>query len=231
MKLLLWDIDLTLIKTGGAGIRSLNHAFEEVFGWENALESVTPQGKTDPAIIREVCLRHGVGEDSEVSSTVESILVRYVEYLSEEVAGTDNYAVLPGVTEVLDSIRDRDDVTLGLATGNIEEGARIKLERGGLNPYFAFGGFGRISERRVDVVRDAVRQAGRWTKREFLPEDTFVIGDTPLDVEAGHAAGFGTIAVATGSFTFDDLVATGADLVIENFSTGRDQFMRSTRIA
>jgi phosphoglycolate phosphatase len=231
MKLLLWDIDLTLIKTGGAGIRGLNHAFEEVFGWENALASVTPQGKTDPAIIREVCMNHGVGEDSEVASIVESILLRYVGYLGEEVGTTDNYEVLPGVIEVLDAVRGEADVTLGLATGNIEEGARIKLERGGLNPYFPFGGFGRISERRVDVVREAARQAREWTRQDFSAGETFVIGDTPHDVEAGRAAGFQTVAVATGNFTADELAATGADLVIQDFQTGRNQFMRSTRIA
>ena len=230
MKLLLWDIDLTLIKTGGAGIRGLNLAFEEVCRWENALRSVTPQGKTDPAIIREVCLKHGVSEDSEIHSTVESILLRYIEHLGREVAAAHSYEVLPGVNEMLDSVRDRDDVTLGLATGNIEQGARIKLERGGLNPYFPFGGFGRISERRVDVVREAARQAGVWTKREFRADETFVIGDTPHDVEAGHAAGFQTVAVATGSFTAEELAATGADLVIQDFSAGRDQFMRFARI-
>jgi phosphoglycolate phosphatase-like HAD superfamily hydrolase len=230
MKLLLWDIDLTLIKSGGAGIHALNRAFEGVYGWKNALNGVTPQGKTDPAIIREVCVNHGVSEDADVRWAVGSILDCYVGYLDHAVKTAESYQVLPGIIAVLDAFRGRDDIVLGLATGNIEAAARIKLERGNLNAYFPFGGFGQISENRVDVVREASRQARQWTGLGIAPDQTFVIGDTPHDVQAGREAGFQTVAVATGSSSVEQLRATGADLVIEDFASGRDQFMRSTRI-
>lgn len=230
MKLLLWDVDLTLIKTGGAGIRGLDRAFREVFGWEGAMDQVRPQGKTDPAIIREVCVQHGMDGDAEVVSAVDDVLEVYVGYLAGEVDASDGYEILPGVAALLEELHGREGVALGLATGNIEEGARIKLARGGLNGYFPFGGFGRVSERRVDVVGEAARQAVEWTGRTFSADEVFVIGDTPDDVAAGCGAGFKTVAVATGSFSAELLMSTGADLVIADFSTGRDQFMRSTRI-
>jgi phosphoglycolate phosphatase-like HAD superfamily hydrolase len=230
MRLLLWDIDLTLIRTGGAGIRGLNRAFGEVFGWPNAMEQVAPQGKTDPAIIREVCVKHGLSVESEIVSTVRAILGRYVCYLKEEVESTASYQILPGVVDILGLLDGRLDVALGLATGNIEEGARIKLERGCLNRYFPFGGFGGISEHRVDVVREAVRRAEQWTGRAFSPKDTFVIGDTPNDVAAGREAGLRTVAVATGSFSYEELAAWAPDLLIADFVSGQSQFMRSTRM-
>ena len=230
MKLLLWDVDLTLISTGGAGIRGLDRAFSEVFGWPDAMDQVHPQGKTDPAIIREVCVKHGIEGDGDIPGAVESILACYPDYLAEAVIASEGYQVLPGVLEILDALSSRDDVVLGLATGNIEEGARIKLDRGGLNPYFPFGGFGQISEHRVDVVREAARRGEEWMGRAFASDEVYVIGDTPNDVEAGRAAGFQTVAVATGSHDREQLDAAGAGLVIEDFSSGRDQFMRSTRI-
>jgi phosphoglycolate phosphatase-like HAD superfamily hydrolase len=231
MRLMLWDIDLTLIRTGGAGIRGLNRAFSEVLGWPDAMAHVAPQGKTDPAIIREVCVRHGLRADSEIAATVQAILGLYVGHLRDEVDRTDAYEILPGIVEVLNSIADRPDVVQGLATGNIEEGARIKLERGSLNPYFQFGGFGGVSERRTDVVVEAARRARDFAGHAFDPDDTFVIGDTPNDVVAGREAGFRTVAVATGGYSADQLAAAGPDLVIDDFVRGRDQFFRSTRIA
>lgn len=231
MKLLLWDVDLTLVTTGGAGIRALDRAFREVYGWDGAMARVAPQGKTDPAIIREVCSRHGMDGGAGAAGAVDRILARYVEYVAEEVRASERYAVLPGVGGILAELDALDDVVQGLATGNVEAGARIKLERGGLNAYFPFGGFGGISEHRLDVVRAAARRAAEWSGREFAPDRTFVIGDTPRDVDAGRRAGFRTVAVATGAHTVDQLSAAGAHLVIRDFSTGRDQFMRSTRIA
>ena len=118
---------------------------------------------------------------------------------------------------------------LGLATGNVEAGARIKLERGGLNGYFSFGGFGSDSEDRTEVVAAAARRASALGA-SATPDRTFVIGDTPRDVLAGKAAGFRTIAVGTGNYSTEALRVTGADLVIEDLEVGRDQFWGTTRI-
>ena len=124
----------------------------------------------------------------------------------------------------------REDVLTGLATGNVEAGARLKLEPGGLNRYFSFGGFGSDSEERAEVVRTGARAGEALYEVRIVPEDVFVIGDTPLDVAAGKLAGFSTVAVATGGFGLDELAGTEADLVITDFSECRDQFLRSTRI-
>ena len=231
MKMLLFDIDLTLIDTGGAGVRALNRAIEEILDLGEALQGVAPHGKTDPAIVREACLKGGLRDIDRIEAVTGTILERYVSLLEHEIAQSANYSVLPGIREVLEEVCTREDIVLGLATGNVEQGARIKLERGGLNPYFPFGGFGSDSEDRTEVVRHAVREGFRWKRVDVAPENTFVIGDTPKDVAAGRLAGFRTIAVATGHHGTEELERTGADLVIEDFSTGRDQFLRSTRIA
>jgi len=225
MKLLLFDIDMTLVSTGGAGIRALDRAFETTLGLSHALDGVRPHGKTDPAIIREACVKLGVSLSAQ---THEGILGHYIEYLKEEVADSENYRVLPGVVNLLDACRLNPDVVIGLATGNVESGARIKLERGRLNEYFAFGGFGSDSEDRSEVVRAAARRAEVWVGREGMSDETWVIGDTPMDIAAGREAGFRTLAVATGSYTPDQL--SGADCVLHDLDSGRSHFLRSTRI-
>jgi len=226
MKLLLFDIDMTLVSTGGAGIRALDRAFDAVFGLADALEGVRPHGKTDPAIIREACANHGV-EDG--PATRQRILGYYLRFLETEVGESETYRVLPGVLDLLGYLR-APDVVLGLATGNVEAGARIKLARGRLNPHFLFGGFGSDSEDRSEVVRTAARRGQAWRGQPIAPHETWVIGDTPMDIEAGRAAGFNTIAVATGTYGADELDEAGADCVIPDFLTGRDQFLRSTGI-
>ena len=230
MKLLLFDVDLTLVNTGGAGLRALDEAFREVLGVAGATEGVTPHGKTDPAIIREVCLARSLSLDPDVDSIVNRIVERYVHFLEKEVVNTPKYRVLPGILEILEEVDQREDVLTGLATGNVEAGARLKLERGGLNRYFSFGGYGSDSEERAEVVRTGARAGEALNGVRIAPEDVFVIGDTPLDVAAGKLAGFSTVAVATGGFGLEELAGTEADLVITDFSEGRDQFLRSIRI-
>lgn len=230
MKLLLFDVDLTLVNTGGAGLRALDEAFREVLGVAGATEGVTPHGKTDPAIIREVCLARSLSLNPDVDFIVNRIVERYVHFLEKEVVNTPKYRVLPGILEILEEVDQREDVLTGLATGNVEAGARLKLERGGLNRYFSFGGYGSDSEERAEVVRTGARAGEALNGVRIAPEDVFVIGDTPLDVAAGKLAGFSTVAVATGGFGLEELAGTEADLVITDFSEGRDQFLRSIRI-
>ena len=119
---------------------------------------------------------------------------------------------------------------LGLATGNIELGARIKLDRGGLNPYFSFGGFGSDFEDRSQLVGQAAEKAADRNGGAIAPSDTFVIGDTPLDIEAGTRCGFKTVGVATGSYPVEQLLASGATLAVPDLAQGRDYFLRSTFI-
>jgi phosphoglycolate phosphatase-like HAD superfamily hydrolase len=227
MTLLLFDIDMTLISTGGAGIRALDRAFSRLFGLSHALDGVRPHGKTDPAIIREACENQGLDGGPR---TQARILDLYAEFLEAEVAESETYQVLPGVEALLEDCRDSPGIVVGLATGNVETGARIKLGRGGLNPYFSFGGFGSDSENRTEVVRTAARRGEAWKGGKIPPADTYVIGDTPMDIAAGREAGFVTIGVATGSYSGKDLLEAGADLVIADFLRGRDQFPCSTRM-
>ena len=228
MKLLLFDIDGTLILTGGAGIHALNRAFREVVGIENAMERVRPHGKTDPAIVREVFTV--CESSSQCSDFMTAILDAYVRFLPEEVRISSSYRVLPGILEFLDEFHDHKDLAFGLATGNLERGARIKLERGNLNRYFPFGGFGSDSESRAELVRRAAEKGARHTGQQISSEDVFVIGDTPRDIEAGREAGFRTVGVATADYSTHDLNAAGADLVMSDFERDRDQFLRMALI-
>jgi phosphoglycolate phosphatase len=229
VKLFLFDIDQTLINSGGAGLRALNRACHKLLSIENAVEGITPHGKTDPAIIREIFLGR-LGNVPATEKQVSEILESYLEFLKDEVRQSPTYRVLPGILEVLEDLGNRRDVVFGLATGNIERGARIKLERGELNSYFEFGGFGSDSEQRAGLVRVAA-EAGRKRCGHPIPaQKVWVIGDTPRDIEAGREAGFQTIGVATGSYSVDQLSDSGASIAISDFQSGRDHFFRSTFI-
>lgn len=227
MKLFLFDIDQTLINTGGAGLRALDRACRRVLGLDNAMNGISPHGKTDPAIVREILLKK-LGSDKSHSSELTTILDAYATFLKDEVQTSPTYRVLPGVLQLLKESVVRKDVMLGLATGNIELGARIKLDRGGLNPYFSFGGFGSDSEDRTELVRMAAEKAADKNGGSILPSNIFVIGDTPLDIDAGNRAGFKTIGVGTGSYSAEQLLAAGATAAVADISAGRIHFLRST---
>jgi len=229
VKLLLFDIDQTLVNTGGAGLRALDRACQKLYGLQNAMDGVRPHGKTDPAIVREIFLVK-LGSNSPQNGEITTVLEAYVSFLKEEVHTSPTYRVLPGIVPLLNEMAKRPDVVLGLATGNVELGARIKLERAELNSFFAFGGFGSDSEDRTELVRKAAEKAERKISRTIPPSDVFVIGDTPLDVDAGNRAGFKTVGVGTGSYTADQLLAAGASVAVDDLALGHDYFLRSTFI-
>lgn len=226
VKLLLFDVDQTLVHTGGAGLRALDRACLKLLGIEQAVDGIRPHGKTDPAIVREI-LRLRQGTDAQLDGRIESILESYLFFLKEEVQTSPNYRVLPGIVSLLDEMSRRTDVVLGLATGNIEPGARIKLQRGDLNRYFVSGGFGSDSEDRTEVVRKAAEKAADKRGAAFKPSDVYVIGDTPLDIDAGRAAGFKTVGVASGSYSVDQLLQSGPTFAIPDFERGREHFLRA----
>ena len=223
MKLLLFDIDGTLITTGGAGMRALNRAFCQVVGIVNALDGIRLHGKTDPAIIREVFAVRGYSPHP--TDSLEEILEMYVKLLPEEVQQS-SYTVLPGILQFLEDFHGHSKLTFGLATGNVERGARIKLQPGNLNRFFRFGGFGSDAENRTELVRRAAQNGGRHAGATIDARDTFVIGDTPRDIVAGREAGFHTVGVATGGYSVRDLEEAGADLVVGDFHGGREEFLR-----
>ena len=192
------------------------------------MEGIRPHGKTDPAIIREVFTARGACGKS--PDALQEILDAYLKFLPEEVRQSSSYRVLPGIVQFLADFQSRANLMFGLATGNVEHGARIKLERGNLNRFFQFGGFGSDAESRTEMVRLAAEKGARHAGQSVDPRDVFIIGDTPRDIDAGREAGFRTVGVATSDYSKEQLEESGADIVIADFESGRDQFLRMARI-
>lgn len=176
------------------------------------LDGVSMAGRTDRWIFTELARRHGV---SAGRTALARLRRTYLAHLSHEIeqpaAGKRE---LPGVRALLDRLSGRDDLCLALLTGNLAEGARIKLEHFDLWRYFQAGGYGDRALHRTAVFEDALAAVARVHGRQFRPEDTIVIGDTPLDVEVAVTTGARSLAVATGSFGADALRAAGADVVL-----------------
>jgi phosphoglycolate phosphatase len=218
-RILLFDIDGTLVHAGGAGRRALEAAMEEHLGGavrptEAWLSGMKLDGMTDRLIVREAML--AVGHPFE-ASLCDRILDSYAAHLEREIHGP-GYEILPGVLALLDTLSRRDAV-VGLCTGNILRGARIKLRHGGLDRYFGFGegdvyGFAADGEAREHIVVAALRRASARLGREVSAREAIVIGDTPRDVAGAHAAGCPALAVATGRFGVDALRASGAERVV-----------------
>jgi len=203
---LLFDIDGTLIRSGGAGARATTIAMTRAFGIPDP-QGVPLHGCTDRGIARDLFALHGLPNDE---SNWERFLAAYLEILAEELPKSPG-EVLPGVEPLLDRLGERDDVYLGLLTGNVRRGARRKLEHYGLYHRFRDGGFGDHHPDRDDVAR----QARRTVEAELGPipnERLWVIGDTPADVRCGRAIGARVLAVGTGGIEPHVLQATGPDL-------------------
>ena len=213
MRLVLFDIDGTLLR-GGAGGRALRSALLQIYALPASNDGVRYDGKTDPQIVREILSYHGQ-EDRFTDENVSSLFSLYLSYLREELTKGGDFQVLPGVHELVRTLNRKDNFLLGLATGNIEEGARLKLERGGLESFFSFGGFGSDAEDRTDLIRIAIER-GRQKNGRTHPEKTFIVGDTPRDIVHGKEAGAGTLAVASGNYSLDALKSYEPDLAVEN---------------
>jgi phosphoglycolate phosphatase-like HAD superfamily hydrolase len=209
---ILFDIDGTLITTGGAGAVAWRKAFEELHGTPLDIREVTESGMTDPEVGR-VALRNILGRDPD-RRELATAMGHYLRHLAAAVDESDGYRVMPGVEELLERLVD-DGRLLGLTTGNVEAAAHIKLARAGLNPFFSFGGYGSDSNERVELTRCALDR-GRLVSGGVLSEGSSIsVGDTPRDVAAGHGAGIEVVGVATGNFTLEQLREAGADHVVE----------------
>jgi phosphoglycolate phosphatase len=212
----LFDVDGTLIDTGGAGARSWAGAFSDVMGHEADITAFTESGMTDPVVARRT-FRGAEGRDPS-NEELSRLIAAYLMRLPEAVAGSSGYRVLPGVPELLESLARRGAL-LGLVSGNIEGAARVKIERGGLNRFFPFGGYGTDSADRAELTRAAITRASELHGAPVDPGYVFVVGDTPRDVEAAHGAGAISLTVATGAFDEDRLREAGADHVLATFET------------
>ena len=216
-KLVLFDIDGTLVLTGGAGVRAMTRACDEIVGSSNALHGVAVAGRTDWIILSDALERMGRDLDQQLFSALRD---RYVAYLREEikVPGHGVKAVMPGIQALLDDLQARDGVYLGLLTGNFEAGARIKLEYFDLWRYFQCGAFGDDAADRNALVPFAVSRARDCGVPDLAPQDILVVGDTPHDIACARAVGATPVAVATGMFTTEQLRDSGADIVFRDLS-------------
>jgi len=210
----LFDIDGTLVSLDGAGSRSLNRAMEDLLGIQNGFREINFAGKTDFQIIREGLQKFDLLNRDNL---LDSLLNRYLDHLSTEVA-TGRGHIKEGAKELLFKLQDLRGVYLGLLTGNVEAGARLKLEPFGLNRFFPLGAFGDDGEDRNLLLPFAVRRLLESESISVNYEHCVVIGDTPNDVECAQVHGASSIAVATGTYSLEQLKKTTADLVLSDLS-------------
>ena len=218
MILSLFDIDGTILSSDGAGRRAINTALAELFGGAGP-EGHRFDGKTDRQIVRELMRLEG-HNDAHIDARMDALLERYVTYLERELASPAHRpTVYAGVRELLDALEARDDVVLGLLTGNLERGARVKLDAVGIDPdRFKVNAFGSDSEHRPELPALA-QQRARDQLGVHLPGDcVVVIGDTPADIACGRDIGARAIAVATGHYSVAELAAHGPAAVFPDLT-------------
>lgn len=215
---ILFDIDGTLIITGGAGAASWRMAFDELYGIPADIGKFTDTGMTDPDVGRQtfVAVMHRQPSRTEFTKLLE----RRLHYLYQTVAESDEYRVLDGVEELLPQLLD-EGYLLGIVTGNLEVAAHIKLHRAKLNRFFSFGGYGSDATDRGEVTKAALRRAALvYGEEEMDPAMCLVVGDTPHDAEGAHAAGIECVGVASHNFDAEQLRKGGADYVIGSLEEG-----------
>lgn len=214
-RLLLFDIDGTLIRSAGAGRRALNRAFEKVYGVENGFDRVNMMGRTDPLILAEVLESCELSRDEKKEARFQAI---YFDCLEEEMKAPHvDKRLCPGILPLLDGLKACPDTFLGLLTGNWRCGAYIKLRQFGIDDRFAFGAFADDAPFRTDLVPIAVERCSREKGVRVRAEDIYVIGDTPRDVMCAKPHGASTIAVATGIHSISELEAANPDYLFQNF--------------
>jgi phosphoglycolate phosphatase-like HAD superfamily hydrolase len=206
-------------------MRAMSQGYLEAMGWPDALSGISLAGMTDTGIAHMISRQRRNCEMA--PEEMEKIFEAYLRCLEAELATCTDYEVLPGIQRFLETQQGKPDLVMGLGTGNLEKGARLKLERGGLNRFFPFGGYGSDSWDRAEVLRTAVRKAEGFCGESFSPERIVVIGDTPHDIRAGRAIGSRTLAVATGPYTPDELRACRPDWVVRNFEEVRNDFFKT----
>ena len=217
-RVLLFDIDHTLLWSGGAGSLAMNRAFKEMFGVEDGFARVEFSGRTDSYVLESGLAHHGIEGGCETH--LDEFTRRYCALLPEAM-GQKNGHLMPGFPQLLEALSQRPGVRLGLATGNFSETGRLKLERYGIHEFFLGasdgrlrGGFGEESLDRADVVRSAIERMAAGA----APQDVLVIGDTPHDVSSALENGVVAVGVATGTHSVEELRESGAQIVFTDFS-------------
>ena len=209
-RVVLFDIDNTLLYTGGAGSHAMALAFDRLYGVPDGFAGIEFSGRTDRFILQSGLVTHGVAGD--VAEHLDRFTEAYYGLLPDSIEHREGH-LMPGFPELLHTLRDAGAI-LGLATGNFSRAADIKLAAFGIADYFEGGGFGETSIERKDVVADAIREVANGTD----PGNIVVIGDTPHDITSALDNGAVGIGVATGTYSTADLAASGANLVFEDFA-------------
>lgn len=217
MKLILFDIDGTLLHSDGAGVKATLDALRDFFGVTDQPPGYSMAGKVDSQIVLEI-LAHANADLSDVRGRLDAYWVAYADRLAAELP-RHSVRALPGATELLTALADRDDAVVGLLTGNLASAADLKLSAAGIDPaQFRLAAYGHEAEAREGLPPLAVLRAREATGRTFAGKDIVIIGDTPADITCGEALGVRTIGVATGRYDVGELWAAGADEVFETLS-------------
>ena len=213
MRAVLFDVDGTLLSSGGAGAASWQMAFDDLYGIPADIGAYTDAGMTEPEVAT-LTFRNVLGRDPTVPE-VDRLMATRMLHLPQTVAESKAFRVLPGVRATLDRLHT-EGYLLGVTTGGVEAAAHIKLARASLDHYFSFGGFGSDSSDRIELTRRALERASALVGRPLDPRQVLVVGDTPHDIEAAHGVGAMAVGVATGHFSEEALRAAGADHVLSS---------------
>ena len=217
MRLFLFDVDGTLVSARGAGRRAIGRALEATYGVTGPIGSYDFRGKTDPQIVFDLMAVAGVPA-ARIEERLPRFYDRYVEDLRAEIGGGGGVDVMPGIAELVRRLGERADAVLGLLTGNIEAGARIKLDPTGLLPHFRVGAYGSDAADRARLPAVAALRAENLAGRTISPERVVIIGDTPLDIACARAFGARAVSVATGGHRVEELAAHAPDFLFSNFA-------------
>jgi phosphoglycolate phosphatase-like HAD superfamily hydrolase len=231
VRVLLFDLDGTLVRAGGAGRKALNRAIREVFKTRKDCGELSLAGKTDLRNFAEA-IEQATGRKARRAEVdrVHREYLRFLPFYVRVALRGKKYELTAGIEPLLKRLSREKGVLMGLGTGNVKEGARIKLEPSGLHPYFLFGGYGCDAYHRPALLKKAVARARKLLDGERVDgADVYVIGDTPLDVEAGKKAGYRTIAVGTGFSTWKELVRSKPDHLARDFRR-IDQWLKWLRL-
>lgn len=210
----LWDIDGTILLSGGAGLASFNRVFEELYHEKYIWGDISPDGKTDDQIINELFMARF--NKLPTPTELQHIAQKYIECMEEEIQRSTRFRLMPHVVEVIEKLSADKRFSLGLATGNYEPAAWAKLRRAQMDSHFHYGGFGSDSPIRQELTHKAKQRAVDYLKAE--PQQLFVVGDTVHDIRCGQGIGAKTVGVCTGSTSAETLKSAGADFVLQDLT-------------
>lgn len=214
-KFFLFDIDGTLINTGGAGKKALLDAFKKYLGSIHIDEDYSFAGKTDTEIIKNAVFRGKINA-GEISNIIEKIKKEYYANLEENLIESKNFYVYEGVKDILDYFAQNEEYEIALLTGNLEKGAELKLEHGKIFEYFSWGVFGDFSENRNDLAREAYRII-LHKNPNIHPQDIVIIGDTPSDIICAKTINAYSAVFSGGFSSLDELIKHKPDLIFDEF--------------